>query len=244
MTVTRDTTAKQMMAWYKDHWGAVSYQTAQRVRHHIIGDHTAEQTRQFAQLPSYAASVLMADPNATVKLKVINNRFSSLFIAPSFSRNAWVHLRPFIALDAAFTKTAYDYILLLATAIDANHQTINLAWGVAPKENMEHWGWFLDNLSGALGDLNKKGTIIMSDRQKGLNRAVEDHLPLVTEAYCCKHIERNLLVAFGEEVKGLFWQLVYAKTKDSFLQRMDALKEVNPRYVYHSSRAVYPLTHV
>ena len=60
------------MAWYKEHWGPVLYQTAQRVRHHIIGDHTAEQTRQFMLLPSYASQLLKANPNATVKLKVVN----------------------------------------------------------------------------------------------------------------------------------------------------------------------------
>lgn len=229
MTVTQDTTAKQIMAWYKEHWGPVRYQTAQRVRHHIIGDHTAEQTRQFMLLPSYASQLLKANPNATVKFKVVNNRFSSLFVAPTFSQNAWVHLRPFIALDAAFTKTIYNYVLLLATAIDSNNETINLAWGIAPKENMEHWGWFLDNLSHALGDLNKRGTVIMSDRQKGLNRAIEEHLPLATEAYCCKHIERNMLVVYGDEVKGLFWRLVYARTKEKFEVAMDELRGINPR---------------
>jgi hypothetical protein len=231
MTVTRDTTPKQIVAWYKEHWGPVGYQTAYRVRRKIIGNYTVEQTRQFALLPSYATQLLCADPNATVKLKILNNRFSSLFVAPAFSRNAWVHLRPFIAIDASHTKTAYNYVLLLATAIDSNNETINLAWGIAPKENMEQWGWFLDNLACALGNLNKRGTVIMSDRQKGLNRAVEEHLPLATEANCCKHIERNMVVAFGEQVKGPFWRLVYARTKAKFNEAMDALKGINPRYV-------------
>jgi hypothetical protein len=90
MTVMQDTTAKQVMAWYKGHRGPVCYQTTQKARHHIIGDHTAEQTCQCMLLPSYASQLLKADPNATVKLKWCNNRFSSLCVAPIFSQNAWV----------------------------------------------------------------------------------------------------------------------------------------------------------
>lgn len=81
---------------------------------------------------------------------------------------------------------------------------------------MEHWGWFLDNLFNALGDLNKRGTVIMSYRQKGLNQAIQEHLPLATEAHCCKHIGRNMLVVFGDKVKGLFWRLVYARIKEQW----------------------------
>lgn len=69
----------------------------------------------------------------------------------------------------------------------------------------------------------------MSDRQKGLNKAIEDELPLATEAYCCKHIERNLVTVFGEEVKGLYWKAVYARTEEKFKEAMDMLKQLNPR---------------
>lgn len=103
-------------------------------------------------------------------------------------------------MDAAFTKTVHNYVLLLATGLDANQQTITLAWGVSPKETYEHWSWFLTNLSDALGNLNQRGTVIMSDRQKGLNRAIQEDLPLATEAFCCKHIERNLVTVYGDEV--------------------------------------------
>lgn len=190
-----------------------------------------EQAQQFALLPSYASAILLEDPNACVKLKLVGHRFSSIFIAPSFSRNAWANVRPFIAVDAAFTKTIFDYVLLLATTLDANNQSITLAWGIAPKENATHWRWFLNNLSNILEGLNRKGVVIMSDRQKGLTKAVAEELPLATEGYCCKHIERNLVTVFGQEVKQGYWRAVYARTEEKFREAMKKLEELNPRWV-------------
>jgi hypothetical protein len=90
---------------------------------------------------------------------------------------------------------------------------------------MDHWGWFFDNLAIALPNLNTPSTVIMSDRQKGLNRAVQTHLPNVTEAFCCKHMERNMVGEFGKEVAKGFWRAVYARTEAKFREAMDALME-------------------
>lgn len=51
----------------------------------------------------------------------------------------------------------------------------------------------------------------------------------VTEAYCCKHMERNMTLEFGMEVKSGFWKAVYAKDEQEFDRVMDQLKEQNPR---------------
>ena len=69
----------------------------------------------------------------------------------------------------------------------------------------------------------------MSDRQKGIKSAVQTRLANVTEAYCCKHIERNLVGDYGKEIIPLFWKAVYARTKAKFDLAMDELKSLNPR---------------
>lgn len=172
---------------------------------------------------------MSVDPTSIIKLKRVGHRFSSLFVAPTASTKSWPHLRPFIAVDAAWTKVIHDYVLLVATALDANNQGLNLAWGIAPKENTDHWGWFFDNLMLAIPGINNPSTVVMSDRQKGLNRAVQLHLPLVTEAFCCKHMERNMTLEFGKEVAGGFWQAVYARTQAKFDEAMSRLNDINPR---------------
>ena len=86
------------------------------------------------------------------------------------------------------------------------------AWGITSKENYEHWTWFLSNLPDSLPNFNTQRTVTMSDRQKGLNKAIKGTLYMVTEAYCCKHIERNLVETYGMKIKSVFWTLMYART--------------------------------
>jgi hypothetical protein len=231
MAITRQTTPKQIIAWYRDHHGPIQYHTALQVLHAIRGDAYEEQSHQFALLPAYASNLLTLHPLATCKLRTVGNQFSSLFVSPSAASMAWPHLRPFIAVDAAWTKVIHNYVLLIATGIDGNGRGLNLAWGIAPKENIDHWGWFFNNLVLALPGLDQASTVIMSDRQKGLNRAVQIHLPHTTEAFCCKHIERNLIEKLRGEIRTkvatVFWRAVYAQGQSKFQEAMDAMKELD-----------------
>lgn len=119
--------------------GASSYHNAYQALHKIIGDSHAEQVLQFALLPSYAQAILQTDSNAIVKLKVEEGRFQSLSVCTSFARQAFRHLRPIVFVDTAFLKTMHEYVLIIATGIDAESRGLNLAWGVAPRGNTEHW---------------------------------------------------------------------------------------------------------
>lgn len=230
MSVHRQTTVNDLMLWWKDHQvGKLNYTNAHRVLRNIKGDEGDGQAKQFALLPSYARHIQQTDLGSFVRLKVIGNRFSSIFIAPSSARAAFPHLRPVVCVNAAFTKTLHDYILLLACGIDANQQGINLAWAIAPKENEVHWRWFLSNLSDAFPSLNSPSSVLMSDRQKGLFNAVPIELSLVKHGFCCKHLERNLVTRYGQEVKSMFWRAVKARRKRDFDDAMGELMAMNER---------------
>ena len=75
-------------------------------------------------------------------------------------------MRPFIAVDGAFTKTIHQYVLMLAVGFDANEHSVMLAWGFAMAESEENWEWFLRRLRSAIPQSDEPGTVIMSDRQK------------------------------------------------------------------------------
>lgn len=51
------------------------------------------------------------------------------------------------------------------------------------------------NLDEALEGINVQTTVVMSDRQKGSIKAIEETLPHATEAYCAKHIGRKITTA-------------------------------------------------
>lgn len=68
------------------------------------------------------------DPEAYVELKTLGEgRSSDIPICPSFSQGAIDRMRPFIAVDGAFTKTIHHYVLMLAVGFDANEHSVILA---------------------------------------------------------------------------------------------------------------------
>ncbi len=75
-------------------------------------------------------------------------------------------MRQFVAVDAAFSKTNFEYVLVLATGLDAEGRIVILAWGLLPRETTESWRWFLESLKVALVSLDRKDCVVISDRQK------------------------------------------------------------------------------
>lgn len=79
---------------------------------------------------------------------------------------AWRNGRGFIALDAAFTKTSFEYVLMLAAGYDGANQLVVYAWAIVPSETYESWAWFCRMLNLGLGSIDRGGTTVINDRQK------------------------------------------------------------------------------
>ncbi|KAL3684414.1 hypothetical protein R1sor_002436 [Riccia sorocarpa] len=104
--------------------------------------------------------------------------FKRAFICPLTIRGILRYCQKVVALDACFTKNKnYPTQLFLATVIDENSQVVPLAYAVAPVENYENWRWFLHNLHISIQRLRSEAVMIVSDRQKSLERAVTKILP-------------------------------------------------------------------
>jgi transposase-like protein len=75
--------------------------------------------------------------------------------------------------------------------------------------------------------------VIMSDREKGLSKAVSKALPNTKHSHCCQHIAANIQSRFGIICQKLFWSAVYARTKAEFDTAIDSmLKESVPAAAY------------
>ena len=82
-----------------------------------------------------------------------------------------------------------------------------------------------------IGQLEK--LVIMSDREKGLSKAVSEALPNAKHSHCCQHIAANVQSRFGITCRKLFWSAVYARTKAEFDTAIDAmLKDSRPAAAY------------
>jgi hypothetical protein len=136
----------------------------------------------------------------------------------------------FIGLDGTHTKSKYRMQLLIAVGIDANDRTLPLAWALVPIENREWWNWFCRNLSEAFDEVEEEGFVFISDREKGLIPAVEEHFPRAVHAHCCNYIADNIATSYGNKCKPLFWKCARAKTEEAFRVALRALST-------HSSEA-------
>jgi transposase-like protein len=112
--------------------------------------------------------------------------------------------------------------LLIAVGIDANDETLLVAWALVPIESEPWWTWFLKHFNQAFhADID--GNVFMSDREKGLPTALKKAMPEVTQAYCCQHIADNVQHCFGLKCRPLFWVCAWAKSKDQFQDALKAL---------------------
>jgi hypothetical protein len=67
--------------------------------------------------------------------------------------------------------------LLAAETLERNNKTLQLARGIVPGESDEHWSWFLEHLGNAFPTMKSPSTTFISDREKGQENSVEEHLP-------------------------------------------------------------------
>ncbi|XP_020106676.1 uncharacterized protein LOC109722909 [Ananas comosus] len=109
-----------------------------------------------------------------IKLQVINeeHHFQRVFLAFGPCIQGFLNgCRPYIALDGCHLKGKHRGVLISATSIDGNKSIFPVAFGVVESENSNSWEWFLHGLKTAIGE--SEGLVFSSDRQKGLDEAVQ-----------------------------------------------------------------------
>jgi transposase-like protein len=114
--------------------------------------------------------------------------------------------------------------LLVACSVDANNETLPLAWALVPIECSEWWRWFLKHIKKAFQKVGEEDFIIMSDREKGLPKVLDEILPNAVHGYCCQHIADNVQTKFGLKCRPHFWTCARAKSKEAFDTAFQALQ--------------------
>ena len=149
------------------------------------------------------------------------------FLCPGPCARAWSHCPRIIALDGTHGTSAFQGVVLLATAMDGAGQIFPLAIGFAPSECNESWRFFVRNLADALNIRDTPLTVI-SDRCKGIDNGVSEFLPRAAHSYCAFHIGQNM-GQFGSDVASRVWKIANASTKRKYKEAMAALKAVSPK---------------
>ena len=240
----------------------MAYRAKIKAREKVLGDHK----KQYYRIRDYLQTIIDKNPGSrcivtTVtgptpeqveKMKrgllvVISDlpRFNGLFFCVSAAKLGFLEgCRPFIGLDGCFIKLTTGAQILAATGRDGNNNMYPIAWAVVPKEDTENWTWFLEQLKYALGgESGKFGYYtIMSDRQKGLIKAVNTVFPNCPVRYCLRHIYANFQTAGfrGEDLKKCMDNASYSFTQHGFdLAMAEMKKQCEPAWAWLSKIPVH-----
>ena len=205
-----------------------TYETVRRVRDSIRKGNVETHNDAFRQIPDYIARLDRHDPEGTFFYRTSGNHITLSFIAPSATKAAFKHLPALFSVDGCHSRSIHDYILLMATAHDANSHIVVLAWGHCKSESHESWTWFIRHLKEAYPTLDRPGMTLISDRQKGLATAVHSFLPAVNHGHCTVHLKENVRAKWPLGVLDHWNGLVYGKTEDAFKRSLDRICAINP----------------
>ncbi|KAM3410369.1 hypothetical protein ACQJBY_002527 [Aegilops geniculata] len=212
----------------------MAYRARKAAKEVVQGDQRAQYTR----IRDYLQAVLDTNPGSrcivtTKHLKLHpskNPRFHGLFMCLNACKEGFLNgCRPFIGVDGCFVKLTTGQQILAATGRDGNNNIFPIAFAIVDKEDTASWSWFLTQLKYALGgESGKYGKYtIISDRQKGLLKAINNVFPNCPQRYCLRHIYQNFQTAGfrGEELKKYMDQASYLYTEHGFEQAMEGMKK-------------------
>ncbi|XP_058725696.1 uncharacterized protein LOC131596990 [Vicia villosa] len=192
--------------------------------------------KQYSNLWRYAAELHRVSAGNTVKINIerpspsIQPRFGSFYFCFEGCKQGFIHgCRPFIGVDGCHLKTKYGGELLIAVGRDPNDQYFPLAFGVVETETKESWKWFIQLLMEDIGI--EKRYVFISDQQKGLVAVIEEMFERIEHRLCLRHLYANFKKKFGGGalIRDLMMGAAKATYHQAFLQKMTALKAVDPQ---------------
>ncbi|KAL7598870.1 hypothetical protein Lser_V15G23623 [Lactuca serriola] len=183
---------------------------------------TAEYTKLFELLRDYALELQATNPNTTVKIDVCPNgnpasptrQFRRIYVCLGPLKKGFkACLRDLVGLDGAFMKGPFPGQVLTTVGLDSNNGIYPLAYAIVESENTASWKWFLENLGDDLELGSNSNYTFISDRQKGLQIAVDQLFPNVEHRYCIRHIHDNVRKKWGQtEYRDHLWRCASATT--------------------------------
>ncbi|KAF7114624.1 hypothetical protein RHSIM_RhsimUnG0082600 [Rhododendron simsii] len=117
--------------------------------------------------------------------------------------------------------------MLTAVGIVANDQTFPVAYAIVEQENTRTWTRFLQHLIIDIKIENEPGWTIISDKQKGLENAIQELLPSMEHTHYARHLHNNFKNAGfpGQVLHDKMWNLARASYVGRFNSLMEELKK-------------------
>ncbi|XP_020092829.1 uncharacterized protein LOC109713241 [Ananas comosus] len=186
----------------------------------------------YQRIYDFKEEIVRRNPSShvEVKLQVINgeHHFQRIFLAFGPCIQGFLNgCRPYIALDGCHLQEKYRGVLISATSIDGNKSIFPVVFGAVESENSNSWEWFLHGLKAAIGE--SEGLVFSSDRQKGLDEAVQVVYPRVEHRECMRHLYANFKKKFrGDCYRDNLWAAAGAYTPNVYETSITKVYEANP----------------
>jgi hypothetical protein len=189
-----------------------------------------DEIKQFSLLWQYGNELISRNPLSSFYVHLENGLFSTCYMCLAACKIGWLKgCRPIICLDGTFIKTKYGGQLLTAVGIDGNDAIYPIAMAVVETECYSSWTWFLATLKQDLNIVNTAAFTIMSDKQKGLIKGVQEQFPDAEHRFCVRHLYQNIhQVHKGETVRQQLWACAKSTTVAAFESNMAKFAIDNP----------------
>ncbi|KAL5709790.1 hypothetical protein ACHQM5_020435 [Ranunculus cassubicifolius] len=186
----------------------------------------------YKKIPQLCIHLLEANPGSIIKFSRdhVSRKWTGTCISFKACLDGFVQgCRPLVGLDGCHLKGKFGGVCLAMTSLDGNNGMFPLGIYLCQVENKENWKIFMEFMK---DELNKHPMrlMIMSDRQKGLDAAVDEVFPNATKRYCFRHIFQNMKDYHrGELIEKKTWKAARAYTENNFKKWMGELDTLSTK---------------
>ena len=218
-------TVQELIDWFRLSFGLemshpVLERCSRQAKDQILSDDAS-----FGTIHSFLRSFETMNPGSKTGFEAVDGEFRRAFLCPALCVGAFHRSTKVFGLDGCHIKAKYGGVVLVATVLDGNGNIFPGAIGIAESENEETWCWFLVLLKEALRVENDgDGLGVISDREKGIKKAVKMYLPLAHHAYCVFHIRKNVKKKYKTSLNGLLFKAAKCSSKDEFRAVINEMK--------------------
>ncbi|XP_020249987.1 uncharacterized protein LOC109827390 [Asparagus officinalis] len=190
----------------------VSYHKCWNARRKAMIKIFGDWNKSYEILPHYLEALKRENPGTVYEVSSDpvdggERRFTGVFWAFGPCIEGFRHCRPLLSIDGTHLYGKYKGVLLVATGVDADGGLFPLAFAVVDVENTENWAWFFACIRYHIPSVGTRPITFISDRMKGIPRALQQHFPSPhAHRYCLRHIRDNFKKKYGNaQVQDLLW---------------------------------------
>ena len=222
-------TPDNIKRWALSEYGIeLSYSKCWRALQSIKAGELQLSCDSYKKLESFFICLEEENPGTSTNMEIeADGTFRRSFVCFSASKNAVKYSLPVIVVDACHMRSKFGGMIMLASTKDCLGKIIPVAAAVVPTEDYENWRYFLDCLKSAIPALDSPETIFMSDRDKGISKAVSEIFSSAIPAKCVWHLERNVNARFKSKFEGRIWRAAKALTVETFHEAMEYISAAN-----------------